>query len=295
MLLPTFEFHEPLSLKDALELKKTLGENARLLAGGTDLLVHLKKKLITTENLISLTKIKGLSLITQEKNAIVIGSCATMATISSTPIIQEKFKALKAGCDNLGSHLIRNRATIGGNACNASPAGDTLCSLLVYDATALLASSDTKREIPIANFFTGPGKSCIRPDEILTGFRLPIPGANSGAHYIQLGKRKSSEINVVNVASFLEYDPDTGKVATCRIALGSVAATPIRAPRAEAAMLGQAPEEASFFAAGEMARREDCRPIDDFRGTAAYRQAMVGVLTKRTLAAAYDLSRGASL
>ena len=218
-----------------------------------------------------------------------------MANISSTPIVQEKFKALKAGCDNLGSHLIRNRATIGGNACNASPAGDTLCALLAYDATALLANRDTKREIPIADFFTGPGKSCIRPDEILTGFRLPIPGDNSDAHYIQLGKRKSSEINVVNVASFLEYDPGTGKVATCRIALGSVAATPIRAPRAEAAMLGQAPEEASFFAAGEMARREDCRPIDDFRGTAAYRQAMVGVLTKRTLAAAYDLSRGASL
>ena len=295
MLLPTFEFHEPLSLEDALELKKTLGESARLLAGGTDLLVHLKKKLVTAENLISLTKIKALSLITQEENAIVIGACATMAMISSAPIVQEKFKALKAGCDNLGSHLIRNRATIGGNACNASPAGDTLCPLLVYDATALLASSGSTREIPIADFFTGPGKSCIRHDEILTGFRLPIPVDTSDAHYIQLGKRKSSEINVVNVASFLEYDPDTGKVAACRIALGSVAATPVRAPQAEAAILGQVPEEASFFAAGEKARREDCRPIDDFRGTATYRQAMVGVLTKRTLAAAYDRARGACL
>ncbi len=294
MLLPTFEFHEPLSIEDALELKKRLGENAKLLAGGTDLLVHLKKKLVTTDNLISLSQIKELSLITQEKEAIVIGSCATMAQLSSTPVIQEKFKALKAGCDNLGSHLIRNRATIGGNACNASPAGDTLCALLVYDAVALVASSDKKREIPIAEFFTGPGKSCLQADEILTGFRLPIPGANSDAHYIQLGKRKSSEINVVNVASFLEYDPGTGKVNACRIALGSVAATPVRSPKAEASLLGQTPEEASFFAAGEMARQEDCRPIDDFRGTAGYRRAMVGVLTKRTLATAYDRARGAS-
>jgi aerobic carbon-monoxide dehydrogenase medium subunit len=292
MLLPTFEFHEPLDLEDALELKQDLGENARLLAGGTDLLVHMKKKLVTTENLISLTKIKDLSLITQEENAIVIGACATMAMISSTPIIQEKFKALKAGCDNLGSHLIRNRATIGGNACNASPAGDTLCPLLVYDAVALLATRNSKREIPLTDFFTGPGKSCIAPDEILTGFRLPIPADNSDAHYIQLGKRKSSEINVVNVASFLELDPDTGKVTACRIALGSVAATPVRAPRAEAAIIGQLAEEASFFAAGEKARREDCLPIDDFRGTAAYRQAMVGVLTKRTLAAAYERAKG---
>ena len=217
-----------------------------------------------------------------------------MAQLSATPIIQERFKALKAGCDNLGSHLIRNRATIGGNACNASPAGDTLCALLVYDAVALLESCDNKREIPIADFFTGPGKSCIQPDEILTGFRLPIPGDNSDAHYIQLGKRKSSEINVVNVAAFLEYDPGTGKVATCRIALGSVAATPIRSPKAESTLLGQTPSEDSFFAAGEMARREDCRPIDDFRGTAGYRQAMVGVLTKRTLTTAYDRAKGTS-
>jgi carbon-monoxide dehydrogenase medium subunit len=211
-----------------------------------------------------------------------------MAKLSASPLIQKKFAALKVGCDNLGSHLIRNRATIGGNACNASPAGDTLCPLLVYDAMVLLASADAKREIPIVEFFTGPGKSCIQADEILTGFRLPMPAEHSGAHYIQLGKRKSSEINVVNVASFLEYDPGTGKVTTARIALGAVAATPIRSPKAEAALLGQTPEEAAFFAAGEMARREDCRPIDDFRGTAGYRQAMVGVLTKRTLATAYD-------
>ena len=294
MLLPTFEFHEPLSLGEALELKKNFGTNARLLAGGTDLLVHLKKKLVTTDHLISLGRIKALGRITEEKNTIVIGACATMAQLSATPIIQKKFKALKAGCDNLGSHLIRNRATIGGNACNASPAGDTLCALLVYDAIALLESCDNKREIPIADFFTGPGKSCIQPDEILTGFRLPIPGDNSDAHYIQLGKRKSSEINVVNVAAFLGYDPGTGKVATCRIALGSVAATPIRSLKAESTLIGQIPSEASFFAAGEMARREDCRPIDDFRGTAGYRQAMVGVLTKRTLTMAYDRARGAS-
>jgi len=294
MLLPTFEFHEPLSIEDALKLKKTLGEDAKILAGGTDLLVHLKKKLVTTENLISLSRIKALSLITEEENAIVIGACTTMAQLSSSPVIQKKFAALKAGCDNLGTHLIRNRATIGGNACNASPAGDTLPALLVYDAVAILESSEKKREIPIADFFTGPGKSCLETDEILTGFRLPMPPDNSGAHYIQLGKRKSSEINVVNVASYLEYDPGTGKVTCARISLGSVAATPIRAPKAESSIEGQPPEDASFFTAGEAARREDCRPIDDFRGSAGYRQAMVGVLTKRTLATAFERASNAS-
>ena len=100
MLLPTFEFHEPISIGDALELKKKFGTNARLLAGGTDLLVHLKKKLVTTDHLISLGRIESLALVTQENNTIVMGACATMAQLSATPIIQERFKALKAGCDN---------------------------------------------------------------------------------------------------------------------------------------------------------------------------------------------------
>ncbi len=292
MLLPMFDFHEPFSIQEALELKKTHKENSKFLAGGTDLLVHLKKKLISTDNIISLSKVKDLARITKEENSVIIGACATMSQLSSSPIIQENFKALKAGCDNLGNHLIRNRATIGGNACNASPAGETLPALLVYDALAILENTEGKKEIPIKDFFTGPGKSCIHTEEILTGFRLPIPPANSGAHYIQLGKRKSSEINVVNVAAFLEYDPSTLKITKTRIALGSVAPTPVRAPKAEASLLGQTPEEEAFFAAGEIARRDDCLPIDDFRGTAGYRQAMVGVLTKRTLATAFEQAQG---
>jgi carbon-monoxide dehydrogenase medium subunit len=292
MLLPTFEFHAPLSVQDALELKQTHKGDAKVLAGGTDLLVHLKKKLITTKNLISLSRIKELSAIQEIDDTVIIGACATMAKIAATPVIQKKFAALKAGCDNLGTHLIRNRATIGGNACNASPAGDTLPALLVYEAKALLESSAGKRTVPIQDFFTGPGRTCIQEDEILTGFELALPPAHSGAHYIQLGKRKSSEINVVNVAAFLQYDPDSGTVADARIALGSVAATPIRAPQAEAALKGLPAEEKNFSAAGETARKEDCRPIDDFRGSAAYRAAMVGVLTKRTLAAAFEQAQG---
>lgn len=287
MLLPSFEFHEPVSIEEALVLKNTFGSKARLLAGGTDLLVHLKKKLITTENLISLSRIKALSEITQTGETLFIGACATMAELSASPVIQEKFCAIKSGCDNMGTHLIRNRATMGGNACNGSPAGDTLPALLVYDAVAVLQSQAGKREVPIQDFFTGPGKTCIDPNEILIGFILPLPPAHSSAHYIQLGKRKSSEINVVNVAAYLAWDPLTKKVITSRIALGSVAPTPIRALAAEACLSDQTPGEDAFFTAGEVARREDCKPIDDFRGTAAYRQAMIGVLTKRTLAQAF--------
>ena len=291
MLLPKFELHEPVSIVEALKLKKKYGVDARLMAGGTDVLVLLKKKVITTDTIVSLLKIKELSEITQTDDEIIIGTCTTVAQLSSTSVIQEKFDALKSACDNLGSHLIRNRATIGGNCCNASPAGDTMPALMIYDAIVLIESVDGKRELPIKDFFKGPGKTDLAAHEMLTGFKLPIPPANSGAHYIQLGKRQSSEINVVNVGSFLEYDPDTNKVLTARIALGSVAATPIRALNAEKTITGKNADESAFYEAGEVARNEDCKPIDDYRGSASYRQAMIGVLTKRTLQTAFDQAK----
>ncbi|CCK79746.1 MULTISPECIES: FAD binding domain-containing protein [Desulfobacula] len=283
MLLPKFEFHEPTSIQEAIELKKKHGKKAKFLAGGTDLLVHLKKKLVTADHIISLSEIEALSQIKEEGDAVTIGACATMAQLSKSKIIQEKFCAVKAGADNLGTHLIRNRATIGGNVCNASPAGDTICSLIVYQAQVVLQGPEGQRKMAIESFFKGPGKTDIKDDEILVGFQLPLPGKNSGAHYIQLGKRKSSEINVVNVASFIEIDPANQTVKNAIIALGSVAATPIRSFHAEEALKNSAANEAAFYEAGEAARRQDCKPIDDFRGTADYRRAMIGVLTKRTL------------
>lgn len=288
MLLPTFEFFEPVSVKEAVELKKTHGESARFLAGGTDLLVHLKKQLITAQYVISLGKIPELSQITVEGDTCFIGACTTMARLSKDDTVKTHFPALKAGADNMGTHLIRNRATVGGNACNASPAGDTPPAMLVYDAVVVLESVDGRREVPINQFFLSPGKADLKAHELMLGFRLPMPPAHSGSHYIQLGKRKSSEINVVGVASYLEYNPDNKNVTTARIALCAVAPTPIRAPKAESAVIGQPAEEASFYAAGETARKADASPIDDFRGTADYRRAMVGVLTKRTLAAAFE-------
>ncbi|MCK5164814.1 MAG: xanthine dehydrogenase family protein subunit M [Desulfobacula sp.] len=287
MLLPKFEFHEPASIQEAIELKKKYRTDARLLAGGTDLLVHLKKKLITTDHVISLLRIKDLGQIKNNKESVEIGACVTMARLSESKVIQENFCAIKAGADNLGTHLIRNRATLGGNVCNASPAADTICSLIVYQAHALLESTDGKRELPIESFFMSPGKTDIRDNEILTGFKLSIPGKNCGAHYIQLGKRKSSEINIVNVASFIQFDPSDQTIMNSRIALGSVAATPIRSFHAEKILQNKKASESLFYEAGEAARHKDCKPIDDFRGTADYRKAMIGVLTKRTLDAAF--------
>ncbi|THB77915.1 MAG: xanthine dehydrogenase family protein subunit M [Desulfobacteraceae bacterium] len=292
MLLPRFDFHDPASVQEALDLKKTYRENARILAGGTDLLVHLKKDLVSVEHLISVTKIDELLKIEEKGGDITIGACVTMASLAASGLIGEKLPALKQGAQSLGNHLIRNKATIGGNACNASPAGDTLCALLIYDAAVILQNSEGAREVPVSDFFVGPGKSCINDDELLTGFRIAVPPAGSGADYIQLGKRKSSEINVVNVASYIEIDPANQNILNARIALGSVAPTPIRGAKAEQVLAGKTADDTVFFEAAEAARRDDCKPIDDFRGTAGYRQAMIGVLTRRTLAAALAQAQG---
>ncbi len=292
MLLPRFDFHDPASVGEALDLKKTYGENARILAGGTDLLVLLKKKLLTTDHVISVSRIEALYRISEEDGAIAIGACATMAQLAQSELVREKLPALRAGAQSLGNHLIRNKATVGGNVCNASPAGDSLPALLVYKALVVLESGEEKREVPIEEFFTGPGKTGIRDDEILTCFKIPIPGPDSGAAYLQLGKRKSSEINVVNVASFLRIDPAAQTVLDARIALGSVAPTPIRAPQAEGVLKGADISEQLLYDAAEAARSQDCAPIDDFRGTAAYRRAMIGVLTRRTLDGALQQAQG---
>lgn len=287
MLLPKFEFYEPFSIQEAIELKQKYGPSARLLAGGTDLLVHLKKMRTTADHIISLMKIKDLAQININETSLEIGACVTMARLSTSKIIQEKFNALKSGADNLGNHLIRNRATIGGNVCNASPAGDTLLSLMVYQAQIVLEGPLGQRKMPIESFFQGPGKVDMKTDELLVGLQLPMPQENSGAHYIQLGKRKSSEINVVNVASFVQIDPVDKMIIAARIALGSVGPTPIRSFNAEQAVNNKTAGDALFYEAGEIARHKDCKPINDFRGTAEYRKAMIGVLTKRTLSEAF--------
>jgi carbon-monoxide dehydrogenase medium subunit len=267
MLLPKFDFHEPGSIDEACEIMATYGAKAKLLAGGTDLMVNMKKKILAPEHLVCLSR------------------------ISSMGGIEEKLSALRAGAKALGSPLVRNRATIGGNIGSARPAADLPPSLIAYGATALLESSRGKRELLLGDFFKGPGFTEIDVDEILTEIRVPVPRQGEGAGYINLGVRKAQDCNIVNVASFIALDEKDGFVKKARIVMGSVGPIPLRAATAEALLIGQRPDESLFLKAGEAAR-QDCTPIDDFRGAASYRKAMVGVLTKRTLEIAHRRAVG---
>jgi carbon-monoxide dehydrogenase medium subunit len=286
MLLPKFDFHEPASVDEACEIMARYGAKAKLVAGGTDLMVNMKKEILSPEHLVCLSRIESMHGIEENGDQIVIGGRHTVAELTVDTLVQEKLGALGAGARALGSPLVRNRATIGGNLGSARPAADLPPSLIAYGATVMLESSSGIREVALGKFFKGPGFTEINVNEVLTQIRVPVPRDGEGAGYINLGVRKAQDCNIVNVASFIALNEKDGTIKKARIVMGSVGPTPIRAASAEAALLGAKPNEALFIKAGEAAR-QDCTPIDDFRGAASYRKAMVGVLTKRTLEIAY--------
>jgi aerobic carbon-monoxide dehydrogenase medium subunit len=292
MLLPKFEFHQPGSVDAACEIMSEYGTKAKVLAGGTDLIVNMKKKILAPQHLVCLSKIAPMHGIDEKNGQIIIGGRYTVAELTVDALVKEKLGALRSGAGALGSPLVRNRATIGGNICSARPAADLPPPLIAYGATVVLQNSKGKREVPLNTFFKGPGLIEIDVDEVLTEIRIPVPRDGQSAAYLNLGTRKACDCNIVNVASFISLNEKDGSIEKARIVLGSVGPTPLRAKSAEKLLLGEKPEDGLFLKAGEAAR-QDCTPIDDFRGSAGYRKAMVAVLTKRTLENAFRQAVGA--
>jgi carbon-monoxide dehydrogenase medium subunit len=289
MLLPKFDYQAPKSLREACAMLEEFGARAKLLAGGTDLLVSLKKKLLAPQQVISLNKIKGLSEIGSKKGqGISIGPLATATALAESGLVQEHCLVLAQGAGRLGSPLIRNRATIGGNIVTARPASDLAPPLMVLGAQVILKSKDGARELAVEKFFKGPGKTAIKPKEILSQIHIPFCEGPCAGAYLKMGARKALEISLVNVAAFLELGPE-GSIRQVRIALGAVGPTPIRAKSAEKILKGGKPqgERDPLFLEAAKAAVQDAKPIDDHRGSADYRRALIEILTARTLMSAY--------
>ncbi|MEW6263115.1 MAG: xanthine dehydrogenase family protein subunit M [Thermodesulfobacteriota bacterium] len=286
MLLPKFELHFPTSLAEACGLLRELPGESRLLAGGTDLLVNMKRKLCAPDHVVALDRVPELAGI-DRNGGLDLGARVTMAELAASPVLAGPFLALAEGAGKLGSPLIRNRATLGGNLAAARPAADTAPPLLVLGARVVLARKDGAREIPLDQFFRGPGRTIKDRDEVLTRILIPEPEAGSGSGYVKLGLRQTLEISIVNVAAGLTLAADGRTIKAAKVALGSVAPTPILSPGAEAALLGAPADEGAFDRAAAVAA-SDARPITDHRGSAEYRRLMVEVLTKRALKQALD-------
>jgi len=286
MLLPRFEFHEPATVEEACRILGELGDKAKTLAGGTDLLVNMKKKVVAPDHVVSLDRIASLAEMGSDNGTFRIGACAKAVEIAQSDAVGTDFPALQGGAAKLGSPLIRNLATIGGNLVSARPAADFPPPLMAYGAKVVLKSGNGGRTVALSDFIKGPGQTVIAPEEILDSILIEKPESYSGSAYIKLGIREALEISLVNVAVFMTTDGPDGPIKAARVVMGSVGPTPLLSPAAEKTLLGEKPSEALFLAAGEAAAM-DSKPIDDFRASADYKRAMVKELTRRALVQAY--------
>lgn len=287
MPLPRFEFHEPATVDEACRMMSELGGKMKILAGGTDLLVNMKKKLLAPDHLVSLDRIQSLAQLDSSNGSLRIGSCVKAVEIAESDAVKSDFPALHEGASKLGSPLIRNLATVGGNLVTARPAADFPPPLMAYDATLILKSNQGERRVPLSEYIKGPGQTVLSPDEILEAIVIEKPSPSTGSAYIKLGVREALEISLVNVAALLTLDASNGSITAARVVMGSVAPAPLLSPSAEKALLGERPSDALFVKAGEAAA-SDSRPIDDFRASAEYKRAMVRELTRRALNMALD-------
>lgn len=291
MLLPKFEYHEPTTLEEALKLLHELGGNAKLLAGGTDVLVRMKLKIDMPGHVISVARVPGLDqIIPRNGHAVSIGPGVSAATLSRHELLMDRFAPIALAAGRLGAPMIRNRATIGGNLVNARPAADLPPACMVLNADLKLKSAVSERIVPVTEFFVGPGETLIEPNELLVSIHIETPPPWSGGAYIKLGARKTLEISMVNVAALLTLQSPDGPIVDARIALGAVAPTPVRAYAAEQLLIGERPSPELFQKAGEVGVGL-CSPITDHRGTMEYRCLMIEVLTRRALTAAVERAR----
>lgn len=284
-----FELYQPTSAAEAIVLLTRHGTRASLLAGGTDLLVEIKENIRAPDVVIDAKHIPGLrDLSVSADGGLRFGALVTAREIETSAAVKASYRGLWQAVRELGSIQVRNRATIAGNVCRASPSADTLPPLIADGASVSILGPAGSRTVLLEDFFTGPGKTVLATDEIVTGFAVPAPAAGTGKCYIKHGRRKAMELATVGVAVTITMDGPTCR--SIRIALGAVAPTPIRTRKAEAILAGQKPDAASIAATAAAAAAEST-PISNIRGSADYRRRMVDELTRRAILAAMEAAR----
>jgi len=275
-----FDYIKPKTLAEASAFMIEHDGEAKLYAGGTDLLILMRDGFITPQYIVDIKEIPSLRDISFDETAgLTIGAAATLNAVASSPIIRTRFGLLAEAAETIGSYQVRNRATIGGNICNASPSADTVPALLVLGAMAWVFGGGEEKAVPLDTFFTGPGKTMLGPGNILTSIQVPLSPAGSAHRYLKLGRVRAADLALVGVAVLGFPQPGNPSGYGFRIALGAVAPTPIRAPEAEALLAESVDDEAVDKAA--LAAMRTAKPISDVRAKAEYRSAMVRVLTRR--------------
>jgi CO/xanthine dehydrogenase FAD-binding subunit len=281
--LPHFELFQPITLKEASQFLTQHPEDARAFLGGTDIFVRLRDGHLKLKTLVNIKTIPGMDILRFDpKTGLTIGSAVPMNRVIFFSEAKIHYPLLVEAARSVASYQLRNRATIVGNICNASPAGDISGASLIYKGVLNVYSAKGEQQIPLEDFFLSPGKTLLKPGEIVTSIHFPLPPREQQGKYLKLGRNVISDLSIVGVA-VLGFPDDTAKSKfRFRIALASVAPVPFIARDAEEILASQPLSDAVINKAAEAAMNA-CHPIDDVRSSAEYREAMVFRLTYRAI------------
>jgi len=290
-----FEYHSPGTLEEACQLLKKYDGQARVLAGGTDLIPNMYHHEIAPEHVINIKGIPGLNFIANEESkGLVLGSLVNFNEIIYSPIIEKHYPILKEVSEKIATHQIRNLATIGGNLCNAAPSADSAPILIALDsAVTLIGPGGKERALLLEKFFSGVGETALAPGEILTQIHIPLLKPHTGISYIKQTTRQALEIAVVGVAALIQLEKETEKCSSVRLVIGACAPAPLRVPAAEEILVGKKIADQEIEAAAQAAS-EAVKPITDVRASELYRKEMVEVQCKRALTEAMSRVQSSS-
>ena len=273
------DYRSPASVREALDLLAAHGGGAQVLAGGTDLLVKLRGGYVAPKVVVDVKAIPQLRGIGEDARGFRIGAATACAEIGEHAALAAAWPGVVEALQLIGSTQIQGRATLGGNLCNASPAADSVPAMIAAGATSEVAGPAGEREVPVESIVTGPGRISLAPGEFIVAFRLPTRRARSGDAYLRLIPRTEMDIAVVGAGVALALD-EKGVCTHARVALGAVAPTPLLVAGAAAALIGTRVDDVAMAALAAAASAA-CKPIDDKRGTVAYRVKVAGVLARR--------------
>lgn len=282
MILPRFEYTAASTPAEAISVMAGHKGKAEIMAGGTDIMVNMKRRVVRPDLVVSIHKLdqlRGFDPLAEDR--LRIGVLNTMHDIAASEKVADHFSALATAAGSMGSPQIRNLATIGGNLVSSRPAADTIGPLIGYDAKVRLQGLKDDRLVPMASFCTGPGECVLFGNEIMTDIFLDIPKPNTHGVYLKFGTRNSMEIAIVSVTTIITLD-DSGVCQDARIVLGAVAPTFVRATEAERFLQGKRLSETLARQAGEVAQ-QSCNPINDTRASAEYRLMLVRALTRKSI------------
>ncbi len=292
-ILNQFDYYAPKTKKEALELVESLGRNAKVMAGGTDLIIMMKEKMIKPEAIIDISELSELKgIVCESGKGAEIGACTTISDIEFSKELAIKYRALTYAAGELGSNQVRVMATIGGNCCHSSPAAETPASLSALGASVVIGSLKGERELPMEEFILGNRKNALEEGEILVKIKIPEPPERSACRYGYIGLRDAMEIDAVNMAVNLVLEQDKETIKEAKLVMGSVSPRPLVSSQIPTLLNGKKITE-KLIQKVEEAVQSEAKPISDVRASAEYRKDVVGALARRLVKEAYEAAKEA--